>query len=292
MKTAIYSIVFLFVISIASSAHATVGGPTYIYNFTYNHADESVYYIETNQGGRGCPPMLNKISLETKTVSPFYTCEDGETVMYKLSNGDYQKGLQQVQNDIADITKNFKPLIPITLAKSKIEIDIRFVEKKYYTQDATDDFSHRVFMADVYQNGAKVDEFEITGCSMEQPFVFHGYAIPGFDKKIVILSSAKNDCVEGGYTRDRLHVVGNLSNIDKTPANFFKWSDEIPLNEASLVVYEKDTIVATTSTTTIDVNDIEENQQNKNSSNNIRITLIAIIILAVGFAIGRLKKKA
>lgn len=207
MKTSLFTVAFFAIFSLGfiSTAHATVGGPNLIYDFRYSHADESVYYKVSDQGGRGCPTMLDKISLETEQVSDFYSCNDGEAAVrsfYNPSgpNGNYYPGgLEQVAKDITDIIKNFKPLTPLVLKNNGIEIDIQFQKPFYYGSVADNDVAYRIFNAIVYQRGVKVDQFEITGCSIDQPFLFQGYAIPGFNKKIVILSSAKGDCAEGGY---------------------------------------------------------------------------------------------
>ena len=60
-KLHIFSIV-LGISVIVSPALATVGGPTFIHTLKYNPLDESVYYIQNSESGRGCPPGLMKIS--------------------------------------------------------------------------------------------------------------------------------------------------------------------------------------------------------------------------------------
>ena len=73
--------IFLFILMsffVSENARATVGGPTFIREFKYNPLDESVYYIQTSESGRGCPPGLHKISLNTSQSQVVYSCDQGE----------------------------------------------------------------------------------------------------------------------------------------------------------------------------------------------------------------------
>ena len=180
--------VLIFVGGLASNVHATVGGPTFIYDFKYNPQDESVYYTMASEGGRGCPPELVKISLVSGQTQVVFSCSDGE----KLSS------ISLVSSEINKITNDFKQLTPLNLKGNNIAIDINFLNAENYSPELNE-LLRRNFNTSVYQNNKKVTDFTISGCKMEQPFVFAGYAIPGFDKKIILLSSAVNDCNEGGY---------------------------------------------------------------------------------------------
>ena len=91
----------------AGNAYATVGGPTFLYDFKYNPADESVYYTLHSESGRGCPPELKKVSLNTLKHSVVYSCAEGEKLAIDDSN--------IVRNKINEITSGFKNLIPINL---------------------------------------------------------------------------------------------------------------------------------------------------------------------------------
>ncbi len=216
--------------ALAAVTYATVGGPTLIYDFRYNPADESVYYTEQDSGGRGCPPELFKLSLNSGSTTVVYSCDRG-----------FAEDASPV-SEIAAIVEGFKPLTPISLKKNSIEVDVDFVRAENYSPEF-EEVVRRHFTATVHQRGNKVAELPITGCNLEQPFTFAGYAIPGFDKKIVLLLSTKGDCFEGGYTKETLHMVGGVGNLDKDfRYNSMKWGEALVPNEGTLVVFEVDSV--------------------------------------------------
>ncbi|KND49918.1 MAG: hypothetical protein AB197_00200 [Parcubacteria bacterium C7867-002] len=267
-------VISLFTITLcASPVFATVGGPTYIGFFKYNSADESVYYVEHSQSGRGCPPELKKISLATEKDETVFSCTQGE----ELTGSNYTEGLTRVRDHINEITAPLKDITPISLPKNNIRIDVEFVRSEH--TDPTIDWttlSH--FVAKVYQGTTKVDEFPITGCNTEQPFSFAGYAIPGFEKKIVLLSSTKGDCFEGGYTVERLHVAAGLDGLNKEYSGQYK-TDQSPLtpHESTVVLFERDTV------------DLSESPATPNTSRTTNVTILLIVIaLGLGVFLGRM----
>lgn len=122
----------------------------------------------------------------------------------------------------------------------------------------------RHFIASVYQNGKKIKEIPLTGCSINQPYTVQGYAIPGFNKKIVVLISGKNNCFEGGYIAELLYVVGGVDVLDRSVSgNFLKGPSALLPNESNLVMYAQGTATSTptpsgTSTSTSTVISVEQ----------------------------------
>lgn len=249
------------------SAQATVGGPTFIYDFKYNSSDESVYYIKENFGGRGCPPELIKISLNTEKVDVAYSCDEGEKLV-PAGNSYYVAA-----SKINEITKNWKSLTPINLKNNNISIDVNYINDGAKIPGINEVMT-RNFSASVYQGDSKIDEFEIVGCSLDQPFVFQGYAIPGFEKKIILLLSAKGVCFEGGYINENLYVVGGVTNLNKEPLNnSLKGPSALIANEGSLTVLESDKVGVT-------------NFEKSNKTPTITLVLGLLLSLLVGVVIG------
>lgn len=264
--------------SFGTDAFATVGGPTYIGNFKYNPADESVYYILRSDSGRGCPPILQKISLATEKIETAYSCEDGEKLYYESNTGSI--------NEINKITQNFKDLTPINLTDNKIQIDLNFVTAETFGEENS--IAKRNFTATVYQNGQKIDQFAIPGCTLDQPFTFAGYAIPGFEKKIALLSSGTGDCFEGGYTTENLFVIGGLQSLNRASSyNTLKMYNS-PLIPSVLtqVVFEKDKITPTSSAITTSPMTTDEPIDPK----LLMIIGGFVIALIVGVVLGRVTK--
>jgi hypothetical protein len=272
--THIALITSIFVLTLfASTTLATVGGPTYIGFFTYNSADESVYYVQNSQSGRGCPPELKKISLATKEVTTSFSCDQGEAL---VGRGNYTEGLALARDRINQITTSFKDITPISLPKNNIRIDVTFVRSEK-TDPSVDWTTMSHFVAKVYQGNTKVDEFPITGCTIEQPFTFAGYTVPGFDKKIILLSSTKGDCFEGGYISERLHVVGGVDGLNKEYSGQYK-SDQSPLipDESNIVLFERDSV------------NLSETPVTPTTSRTTSVTILLVVIaLGLGVIVGK-----
>ena len=221
---------------VAGSAFATVGGPTFIHTFKYNPLNESVYYIQNNLNGRGCPPELIKLSLNSGKSQVVYSCSEGEKLMESGGSG------YLVNTEINKIIENFKSLTAINLKDNKISIDVSFIDYENLSPEITE-IKNANFTASVYQDNKKLVDFPVTGCNLEQPFVFAGYAIPGFEKKIILLLSTKRDCFEGGYIHEALHVVGGVNNLDKEYyPNSYKEPSALVPNEGTLIVFESEIV--------------------------------------------------
>lgn len=279
-------------------AFATVGGPTFIGTLKYNPVDESVYYILQDNGGRGCPPELMKISLNTGKTDVVYSCDEGENLLRK---NNYDTSV--VYSEINKITKDYKPLTQISLKDNRISIDVNFLNSEKYPSVGGDDINNIIksnFTASIYQDSIKIVELPIVGCNKEQPFLFAGYAIPGFEKKIVLLLSTKGNCFEGGYINETLHVVGGVSNLDKTfYSNSMKDFSALTLSMGTLVVYEPEKIenvVKNIPSSEIqdeiknieNKNTKEENNTNRYNFSTMTLILGAIIVILIGVFIGRL----
>jgi len=227
-----------------SEVQATVGGETLLYNFKYNPADESVYYVTQSYSGKGCPPSLMKLSLNSETSSIVLSCDQIFQIMQDSNNFDYSLA----NSEINKIVGNFNSLTPLSLKNNNISIDVNFVRAESYSP-GINSILKRYFTASIYQNNKKVKEISIAGCNLDQPFTFQGYAIPGYNKRIALLLSTKGDCFEGGYTVETLYTVAGVDNLDKTiTTNFVKGSSALTPNEGNLVVYKSDEVITSSMT--------------------------------------------
>lgn len=270
---------FLGVMFFSSPAGATVGGPSYVHSFTYNPANQSVYYIKNDMGGRGCPPELFKLSLETGVHTVVYSCEQAESSL----SGEGSQDPYYIQSEFAKITDGFKNLIPINLKKNKIAVDVAFIRSEFY-EPGSSEILRREFSAVVYQGEKKISSVGVTGCSLDQPFVFAGYEIPGFQKKMILLLSAKDNCFEGGYIGERLSVLGGLDSVNRIDApNAYKGESALIPNEGTLVVYENDPAPKfdVVSTTTPPVSE-------NHDSSRTTILIVGVTALILGFVTARI----
>lgn len=258
------------------NVQATVGGPTYIHSFTYNPANESVYYVETSYNGRGCPPILKKISLNTNVIDTVYPCDQAE----KLS--DPYDSIKE----IAKITAGFKKLSQINLSKNAIQIDVN------YSKDVNAGYPVvKEFVSTIYQRDKAVATQTVTGCTLDQPFTYAGYAIPGFDAKIIMLVSGIKDCFEGGYISELPVVVGSLTNLDKefSPSNN-KSDSALVQSVATRTVFESENIAvspisSSTPATTSEAETVSTTTPKTNSDSR-KILLFTLAALLVGVIAG------
>jgi hypothetical protein len=230
--TSLVLLVAVFVFTTPPVAHATVGGPTYLYNLKYNSADTSVYFVIDSKSGRGCPPILRKISLETFAASTVLSCDQAESLT-----------LEQVNAEIFGAIGNLKDLTQINLQNNGIHIEITKEKEEYLS----DDFLLKTnYVADVYQHAEHLGAIRITGCKNDQPFLFGGYAVPGLNKKIIILLSAKSDCMEGGYINEILYPV-NGTIEDRSPAGSIQKIDApLTAEDGTITVYAASNDIDTT----------------------------------------------
>ncbi|PIQ92449.1 MAG: hypothetical protein COV70_00565 [Parcubacteria group bacterium CG11_big_fil_rev_8_21_14_0_20_39_22] len=258
----------------SATAFATVGGPTLVYNLKYNPADQSVYYIERSHSGKGCPPVLEKISLSTGEIESVLSCDDG----FSLISVEDNYNSQAVYERIEEITEGFTSLTPIHLKENSIEIDVDFSREE--ESEEIGYVLRRHFVAGVYQNGVKTDEFPIVGCNRDQPFSFAGYDIPGFNKKIVVLSSTVSDCFEGGYIGEGLHVVDVSGVEDGTSfGNSYKWDEPLIPSAGTRVVFENDEIAVPTGTAGDESTSGDSTAVSEDDSS---LPLFTIIVVAAG----------
>lgn len=299
----LFSLAFGILFFIPAQTHATTGGPSFVHSFTYNPQDESVYFVQIDQSGRGCPPVLNKISLNTNLAETVYSCDQGEE--FRQKNNNYDDEL--ILNEIRKITSEFKDLSQINLSDNNISVDVNF-SKDLYLEGDDDYLFKKEFIMGVYQKNdeqnTKVMQQNISGCSIKQPFIFAGYAIPGFEKKIIMLVSTVKDCIEGGYIGENLFVVGNVDNLDKNyTTNYYKGPSALIVSEATITVFESDeisenenTLVSGDGTEDRDNNGNSENDRNNSANKNEDalfsiLTALGAIVIAVfvGWLMGRKK---
>jgi len=216
LKLLIVSVALLLV---ASTASATVGGPTNIFDFKYDAQSNSVYYQVQNFGGRGCPPILMNLSVANNTTKEIIPCDDENPT----------------QERINAITGNLPTISPIHLRKNNISVLIEEKGAEYW--EDTEELKRRSFVAHIFQNGKEVGSTPFSGCNLDQPIVIDGYTVPNAPDAIVFLFSTKGDCFEGGYISESLHAVSGISITPETDVYVYKSNQSLAPHEGSLVVY-------------------------------------------------------
>lgn len=196
----IISAIFLFPIS-TGDVFATVGGPQYISNITYDSQNKVVYYLHHDEGGMGCPPILMKIDLITKSNVPIRSCQE----FFEQSNLEWEEAYMENEKFIDDIIQGLPELSEINLEDININIETKTVSDEMLGGElwATN------FESTIIQNDVEKAKINFTGCLPDQINNFKGYAIPDSDI-LLILVSRKSDCFEGGYLGEDIYTVNGI----------------------------------------------------------------------------------
>ena len=194
--------IFFLILLAPTRAHATVGGPTYIEQISYNEQERSVYFLNKSQTGRGCAPEIGKINLATNNQTFVMSCDAIEK-KYGTDIAAYNELVEQT------FLKN-TPLTIIDLEKNKISARVTYTGEE---KIAEENISAR-FHAVILQGGEEKGAIDFRGCYKDQPAVMTGYLIPG-SSKIAIVISRIGDCFEGGYVKDDIYLVDGISVTDR-----------------------------------------------------------------------------
>ncbi len=218
MKTKIIIVSLAFVF-FASTASATVGGPSNVFDLKFDAKSNSVYYQVQSFGGRGCPPILMSLSIANNSTKEIIPCDDEDSTEERINA----------------LTGNLPTISPIHLRKNNISVSVEEKSVEYW--ENSEEIVRRSFVAHVFQNNKKVESIPFSGCNLDQPVVIDGYTIPNAGHTIVFLFSTKGDCFEGGYISESLHVVSGLNITPDTSVYAYKSSESLAPHEGSLVVY-------------------------------------------------------
>lgn len=270
-------ILFSFLIS-GEQVLATVGGPTYIFQIAYKDSDNSVYYLKSDMGGKGCPPIIHSVNLAKMQDIEVKTCDE---VFEEYSQDYSEESNQKYKQFISDNYKNLSYLGSVSLEKN--HIDVRIEELSEHIEDG--EIFWTEFRATLTQDNKEVARLDIRGCSKDQPHIFEGYRIPNTDAMTILISN-KGDCFEGGYVRESLSIVRGIKYYDTNVVRSVKEESATEPNTGNMVVYAASKDV---------VNDNEVVNNNFNSAPTIspapqsapkKNSVVKIILMAVIFTIG------
>ena len=235
-KNYIFLLIFIFVIfSLFLSSEkvfATVGGQTYISQIAYNASDDSVYYIENNYGGKGCPPIIHSVNLSKIQDVDVKTCD--EVLQEFFSNYSARSGENEGRYNefIAGIYQNLLNLGGVSLKKNNIDIRVEFLSERI---EAGEKFWTE-FRATITQDSKEIAKLDFRGCVKDQPHIFEGYRIPNTDAMAILISN-KGDCFEGGYVQEILKVVRGITYYDTNTVRSIKENTATEPNLGNIVVY-------------------------------------------------------
>ena len=275
-KINILFVVTLLLLTAANNVSATVGGPTTIDRISHNAKENSLYYIVHDGGGRGCPPIIEKLNLATKERTQVKSCDEIESTYYR------DESSAAAYNQFIEDTFKYpdvKNLPIISLSNNNISIIVEYVgEHRFDEYNASADFR-----ATIFQDNQKKGAIDFIGCYKDQPNVFKGYIIPDTDKMTLEISRI-GDCFEGGYTKDDIYVLDDINFQDANLVGYYNYSSEPGVYRGNLVVVAQDSSKAVNSVPS------ETTTTEKNNPTHIWWILALISGLVVGFIVGHKAK--
>lgn len=275
MNKIIYILPLLIVLALVfflptANVSATVGGPSYIYRIVYDSQNNTVYYLKSDYGGRGCPPIIHKLDLKTKTTTEIKSCDDNFIM------SEYDKLIN-------DTFQNFPNLYSINLKKNNISAEMDVVSKKIDNEQNFLEFTN--FNIKVKQDGAEKANFNFNGCLEDQPNIVEGYLVPNSNIMLLLLSRI-GDCYEGGYIYEDIYIAEGINYYDKNAVRYGKEDAPLLLNAGDLVVYassDKDKVS--------DPKDQKKGTFLNTKENIIIVVMLVIISFMIGTLLGYLLKK-
>jgi hypothetical protein len=266
---------------------ATVGGPTYISEIAYNSSNNSVYYLENDYGGKGCPPVIHQINLTNNQDTEVKTCDQ---VFQEYFKNYSEENNQKYRQFISNFYKNLSYIGSVSLKKNNIGVSVDSLSERV---EAGEKYSTE-FRAILTQDNKEVAKIDFRGCDKEQPHIFEGYRIPNSDA-IAVLISNKGDCFEGGYIRETLHLVKGIKYHDTNIVRGFKEAAATEPNLGNMIVYasSKDVVnnnnTDNSTNTSTNQSEVTQSDQQTQSKNLITVSiLIGIVALIVGILLGYL----
>lgn len=262
--------VFSFLIS-SEKIFATVGGPTYISQIAFNASKNTVYYLESDMGGKGCPSIIHAINLANVQDTEVKTCDQVFEQFFK----DYsEENQQKYAQFIHDTYQNLSYLGSVSLKKNNIDIKVEFISENK-AEDG--EVYWREFDAIIAQDGKALTRTRFRGCSKDQPHIFEGYRIPNTDAMAILISN-KGDCFEGGYVRESLSILKGIKYYDTNIVRSIKEESATEPNTGNMVVYAAS------------VNNNVDNVPPTNTSNTLpasqKNSVAEIILMVVIFVVG------
>ncbi len=283
MKKYLLTILFMFSLLILSdNTFATVGGPTYISEIAYDKATNSIYYLENDNSGRGCPSIIHQVYINNGEDTEVKNCDEVFEEYFKSNDKESEERYRQFISDFYSNLSN--PNIgSISLKRNNININVNvfseYIEndEKYWTE----------FEAIVIQNEKKLIAFDFRGCDQEQPHIFEGYRIPNTNILAVLISN-KGDCFEGGYVNETLHLVKGVTFYDEKLVRGYKGASATEPNLGNLIVYAPSENVLNEKTDDSVVEPLLNGNIDRNIMENNNLTCFSPLTLLMVFIVGLL----
>lgn len=231
-KYALLSIVILttsLLLMLGNKVSATVGGPKYISQIAYDASNKSIYYIENNYGGKGCPPVIHSVNIIENQDIQVKNCDE---ILQEYFRNYNEVSDQKYRQFISDFYGNLSYIGSVSLKKNNITVNVdapsERVEtgEKYWTE----------FRATIIQDNEEIAKINFRGCDKEQPHIFEGYRIPNSDVMAILVSN-KGDCFEGGYVMESLYLVRGVKYYDTNIVRNFKEVSATEPNLGNMTIY-------------------------------------------------------
>lgn len=221
---------------------ATVGGPTYISQIAYKASDNSIYYVVSDMGGQGCPPIIHAQNVATGKVTQVKSC-NAVLEQYFMTGSDSDQ--RKYDTFLYSFFEGLPYLGSISLPKNNIAVRVEVLSER--VEDGFPMYTD--FRAHVTQDNKEVATLNFRGCSKDQPHLFEGYRIPNTDTMVMLISN-KGDCYEEGYVKESISIIKGVRYYNTDVVRSYKQASAAEPNTGNLIVSATTKAPSTTEATT------------------------------------------
>ncbi|MCF7835045.1 hypothetical protein K9M48_03230 [Candidatus Gracilibacteria bacterium] len=216
-------ILITFILSCLGISWATVGGPTIIDNIYYDQTSNSIRYSQSFYNGLGGSKIF-QYGLDNKQKQQITQLGDMEFMENRLMSD-----LDQLNNYF--INQGFTPLKEFQLDKLAIKISLKLDHfnqiqdnesfqiiqvAPYDYIDNPENYMMSGYVSSygrintIYLGDQILSQIPISTCRLD-PINFRGMGLENLDTTLIIVSSAKKDCREGGYLGEEAHIIDGIT---------------------------------------------------------------------------------
>jgi len=206
----VYGLIFFLVMTLGAlvpsftGVFATVGGPTFLTNFSYDSSSKNIYYVVRSFSERGGLPEVMSYNLDSssqKTVFP-----------WDYRGDDWKDEL--IRRD--DFLSKFAALQRIDLEKNKISFNFETSDKQDKVNEEINKYYTRLsFKVAAFQDSKLLGKFSMTACKIGQSVNFAGFLVPK-SSDLIILANTISDCFEVGYARETFFRLKDVKVYDSS----------------------------------------------------------------------------
>lgn len=182
---------------------ATVGGPTFLTNFSYDSNSKNIYYVIRSSSERGGLPEVMSYNLDSGSKKTVFS--------WDYRGSDWKDELIRRE----DFLSKFTALERVDLGKNKISFNFETSDEDKVNEEINKYYTRLSFKVAVSQDSKLLGKFGLTACKSGQGVNFTGFLVPK-TSDLIILANTVSDCFEGGYTGETFFGLKGIKVYDSS----------------------------------------------------------------------------